>query len=68
MLSSQKLIKRNDQLSVVMLTSGRQYTTCLRLPTLGNEKKYCDTVDTSVRGLFFSFSKGVRRREIRLFD
>ena len=55
MLSSQKLIKRNDQLSVVMLTSGRQYTTCLRLPTLGNEKKYCDTVDTSVRGLFFPF-------------
>ena len=50
-----KLIKRNDQLSVVMLTSGRQYTTCLRLPTLGNEKKYCDTVDTSVRGLFFPF-------------
>ena len=50
-----KLIKRNDQLSVVMLTSGRQYTTCLRLPTLGNEKKYCDTVDTSVRWLFFPF-------------
>ena len=50
-----KLIKRNDQLSVVMLTSGRQYTTCLRLPTLGNEKKYCDAVDTSVRGLFFPF-------------
>ena len=50
-----KLIKRNDQLSVVMLTSGRQYTTCLRLPTLGNEKKYYDTVDTSVRWLFFPF-------------
>ena len=52
-----KLIKRNDQLSVVMLTSGRQYTTCLRLPTPGNEKKYCDTVDTSLRRLSFPFPR-----------